>query len=42
MQMIGIVKAFSYNTKIVTMDEPISLLIEKGVNYLFTIIRKLK
>ena len=41
MQMIEIAKAFSYNAKIVIMDEPTSLT-EKEVNHLFTIIRKLK
>ncbi|HFV1124060.1 TPA: galactose/methyl galactoside ABC transporter ATP-binding protein MglA [Escherichia coli] len=35
-------KAFSYNAKIVIMDEPTSSLTEKEVNHLFTIIRKLK
>ncbi|MFK8258195.1 galactose/methyl galactoside ABC transporter ATP-binding protein MglA [Erwinia sp. AnSW2-5] len=42
MQMIEIAKAFSYNAKIVIMDEPTSSLTEKEVNHLFTIIRKLK
>ncbi len=41
MQMIEIAKAFSYNAKIVIMDEPTSSL-TKEVNHLFTIIRKLK
>lgn len=40
--MIEIVKAFFYNAKIVIMDESIFSLIEKEVNYLFIIIRKLK
>lgn len=40
--MIEIAKAFSYNAKIVIMDEPTSSLTEKEVNHLFTIIRKLK
>lgn len=39
MQMIEIAKAFSYNAKIVIMDEPTSSLTEKEVNHLFTIIR---
>ena len=42
MQMIEIAKAFSYNAKIVIMDEPTSSLTEKEVNHLFKIIRKLK
>jgi methyl-galactoside transport system ATP-binding protein len=42
MQMLEIAKAFSYNAKIVIMDEPTSSLTEKEVNHLFTIIRKLK
>ncbi|MDL4913840.1 MAG: galactose/methyl galactoside ABC transporter ATP-binding protein MglA [Enterobacterales bacterium endosymbiont of Blomia tropicalis] len=42
MQMIEIAKAFSYDAKIVIMDEPTSFLTEKEVNHLFTIIRKLK
>ena len=42
MQMIEIAKAFSYNAKIVIMDEPTSSLTEKEVSHLFTIIRKLK
>ncbi|TCP93310.1 glucose ABC transporter ATP-binding protein /galactose ABC transporter ATP-binding protein [Cricetibacter osteomyelitidis] len=42
MQMIEIAKAFSYNAKIVIMDEPTSSLSEKEVNHLFTIIEKLK
>lgn len=42
MQMIEIAKAFSYNAKIVIMDEPTSSLTEKEVNHLFTIIRKLR
>src|SRR5471032_3022146 len=42
MQMIEIAKAFSYNAKIVIMDEHTSSLTEKEVNHLFTIIRKLK
>ncbi len=39
--MIEIAKAFSYNAKIVIMDEPTSSLTEE-VNHLFTIICKLK
>ena len=42
MQMIEIAKAFSYNAKIVTMDEPTSSLSEKEVEHLFKIIQKLK
>jgi methyl-galactoside transport system ATP-binding protein len=42
MQMLEIAKAFSYNAKIVIMDEPTSSLTEKEVNHLFTIIKKLK
>ncbi|MGV6989756.1 galactose/methyl galactoside ABC transporter ATP-binding protein MglA [Testudinibacter sp. P80/BLE/0925] len=42
MQMIEIAKAFSYNAKIVIMDEPTSSLSEKEVSHLFSIIEKLK
>ncbi|MDO5090480.1 MAG: galactose/methyl galactoside ABC transporter ATP-binding protein MglA [Cardiobacteriaceae bacterium] len=42
MQMVEIAKAFSYNAKIVIMDEPTSSLSEKEVNHLFSIIEKLK
>lgn len=42
MQMIEIAKAFSYNAKIVIMDEPTSSLSEKEVDHLFKIIDKLK
>lgn len=42
MQMIEIAKAFSYNAKIVIMDEPTSSLSEKEVKHLFKIIEKLK
>lgn len=42
MQMIEIAKAFSYQAKIVIMDEPTSSLSEKEVNHLFEIITKLK
>lgn len=42
MQMIEIAKAFSYNAKIIVMDEPTSSLTEKEVAHLFVIINKLK
>ncbi|KXF83352.1 galactose/methyl galactoside ABC transporter ATP-binding protein MglA [Enterovibrio coralii] len=42
MQMVEIAKAFSYDAKIVIMDEPTSSLTEKEVTHLFTIINKLK
>ncbi|UOP04835.1 galactose/methyl galactoside ABC transporter ATP-binding protein MglA [Conchiformibius kuhniae] len=42
MQMVEIAKAFSYDAKIVIMDEPTSSLSEKEVAHLFTIIDKLK
>ncbi|MGL6098087.1 MAG: galactose/methyl galactoside ABC transporter ATP-binding protein MglA [Fusobacteriaceae bacterium] len=42
MQMIEIAKAFSYNSKIIVMDEPTSSLTEKEVGHLFKIIKKLK
>ena len=42
MQMIEIAKAFSYDAKIVIMDEPTSSLTEKEVHHLFKIINKLK
>lgn len=42
MQMVEIAKAFSYNARIVIMDEPTSSLSEKEVNHLFGIIAKLK
>ncbi|MGL4252673.1 MAG: galactose/methyl galactoside ABC transporter ATP-binding protein MglA [Fusobacteriaceae bacterium] len=42
MQMIEIAKAFSYNAKIIVMDEPTSSLTEKEVGHLFKIINKLK
>ncbi|UYM17797.1 galactose/methyl galactoside ABC transporter ATP-binding protein MglA [Endozoicomonas euniceicola] len=41
-QMIEIAKAFSYNARIVIMDEPTSSLTEKEIKHLFKIIRKLK
>lgn len=42
MQMIEIAKAFSYDARIVIMDEPTSSLTEKEVSHLFKIINKLK
>ncbi|MBC2855149.1 galactose/methyl galactoside ABC transporter ATP-binding protein MglA [Cetobacterium sp. 2A] len=42
MQMLEIAKAFSYNSKVIVMDEPTSSLTEKEVGHLFTIIKKLK
>ena len=42
MQMVEIVKAVSYNSKIVIMDEPTSSLTKAEVNHLFEIIRRLK
>jgi methyl-galactoside transport system ATP-binding protein/inositol transport system ATP-binding protein len=42
MQMVEIVKAVSYNSKIVIMDEPTSSLTRREVEHLFRIIRKLK
>ncbi|MRI34045.1 galactose/methyl galactoside ABC transporter ATP-binding protein MglA [Endozoicomonas sp. OPT23] len=41
-QMVEIAKAFSYNARVVIMDEPTSSLTEKEVSHLFDIIRKLK
>ncbi|MGL6025094.1 MAG: ATP-binding cassette domain-containing protein, partial [Cetobacterium sp.] len=41
MQMIEIAKAFSYNSKVIVMDEPTSSLTEKEVGHLFKIIKKL-
>lgn len=41
MQMIEIAKAFSYNSKVIVMDEPTSSLTEKEVRHLFKIIKKL-
>ena len=41
-QMVEIAKAFSYNARIVIMDEPTSSLTEKEVKHLFTIIRTLR
>lgn len=42
MQMVEIAKAFSYNSKVIVMDEPTSSLTEKEVGHLFKIIKKLK
>ena len=42
MQMVEIVKAVSYNSRIVIMDEPTSSLTKGEVDHLFTIIRRLK
>lgn len=42
MQMVEIVKAVSYNSKIVIMDEPTSSLTKREVSHLFRIIRQLK
>ena len=42
MQMVEIVKAISYNSEIVIMDEPTSSLTNKEVDHLFNIIEKLK
>ena len=42
MQMVEIVKAVSYNSKIVIMDEPTSSLTKAEVDHLFQIIRRLK
>ena len=41
-QMIEIIKAVSFNSKIIVMDEPTSSLTEKEVEFLFNTIRKLK
>lgn len=41
-QMVDIVKAVSYNCKILVMDEPTSSLTEKEVMLLFRILRKLR
>ncbi|MCT8137569.1 sugar ABC transporter ATP-binding protein [Anaerobacillus sp. CMMVII] len=41
-QMIEIIKAVSFNSKIIIMDEPTSSLTEKEVDFLFNTIRKLK
>ncbi|SCW43613.1 inositol transport system ATP-binding protein [Paenibacillus tianmuensis] len=41
-QMVEIVKAVSYNSRVIIMDEPTSSLADKEVEQLFKIIRKLK
>lgn len=41
-QMIEIIKAISFNSKIIVMDEPTSSLTEKEVTFLFKTIRNLK
>lgn len=41
-QMIEIIKAVSFNSKIIVMDEPTSSLTEKEVRFLFRTIRNLK
>jgi ribose transport system ATP-binding protein len=41
-QMVEIIKALSFNSKILVMDEPTSSLSEKDVGFLFDTIRKLK
>ncbi len=41
-QMIEIIKAVSFNSKIIIMDEPTSSLTEKEVDFLFNTIRNLK
>ncbi len=41
-QMVEIVKAVSYNSKVIIMDEPTSSLADKEVEQLFKIIRRLK
>jgi ribose transport system ATP-binding protein/inositol transport system ATP-binding protein len=41
-QMIEIIKAISFNSKIIVMDEPTSSLSEKEVDFLFNTIRNLK
>ena len=41
-QMVEIIKALSYNSKILVMDEPTSSLSDKEVAFLFNTIRKLK
>jgi inositol transport system ATP-binding protein len=42
MQMVEIVKAFSYNAQLIIMDEPTSAISDKEVEKLFEIISKLK
>ena len=41
-QMVEVIKALSFNAKILVMDEPTSSLSEKDVDFLFENIRKLK
>jgi len=41
-QMVEIIKALSFNSRILVMDEPTSSLSEKDVRFLFETIRKLK
>lgn len=41
-QMVEIIKALSFNSRILVMDEPTSSLSDKEVNFLFDTIRKLK
>lgn len=41
-QLVEIIKAVSFNSKIIVMDEPTSSLAEREVEYLFEVIRKLK
>lgn len=41
-QLVEIVKAVSFNSKIIVMDEPTSSLAEREVEYLFEVINKLK
>ena len=42
MQMIEIVKAISFNAKLIIMDEPTSAITEREVQKLFGFIRELK
>lgn len=41
-QLVEIIKAVSFNSKIIVMDEPTSSLAEREVAYLFEVIRKLR
>lgn len=41
-QLVEIIKAVSFNSKIIVMDEPTSSLAEREVEYLFEVINKLK
>jgi len=41
-QLVEIIKAVSFNSKIIVMDEPTSSLAEREVEYLFEVIRKLR